>query len=118
MDRLKQQLCAALKASLDGRKVSFPEAGEALLSAFTALSRARSYHQYGPNPISWSDLAAWSQMMRVPIEPRHADIIMALDRVWIDHACRADKQAPEGVKTLPPVSDQPISAAMFDALFG
>lgn len=63
-------------------------------------------------------MLAWSQIMRIPVEPHHADIIMSLDRVWLDDAYRTDKQAPAGVKTLPPVSQQPISAALLDAMFG
>lgn len=118
MNRLKDQLCAALKATLSGGKASFPEAGAPLLTAFSALSRARSYHTHGPNPITWEALSAYAQMMRQPLSPQHAEIIMAMDQVWIADAYRTDKQAPEGVKPLPPVSDQPISAAMFDALFG
>lgn len=49
MDRLKKQLCAALKARNAGRKTSIPEAGLPLWNAFGALSRARSYNRHGPN---------------------------------------------------------------------
>ncbi len=118
MDRLKHQLCAALTARLAGRKVPIPEAGRPLLDAFNALSRARSYNAAGPNPISWADMQAWCRLARIPFQPRHIEIIMALDQVWLDDAWRTDKQAPEGVKTLPPVSQQPISAALLDAMFG
>ncbi|WP_306752094.1 phage tail assembly chaperone [Paracoccus actinidiae] len=118
MDRLKKQLCAALKARNVGGKTPIPEAGLPLWQAFGALSRARSYNPHGPNPITWEALAAWSQLMRVPVEPRHADIIMALDAVWIKDAYRTDKQAPEGVKTLPPMSQHPINAALLDAMLG
>ena len=118
MTRLEKQLSAALKARLAGRKVPLPEAGRPLLDAFNALSRARSYNGAGPNPITWEALAAWSQMMRVPITPDHARIIMALDQVWLDAAYRPGAQAPGGIKTLPPVSRQPLTAALFDVTAG
>lgn len=115
---VKKHLCAALKASLEGGKVRMPEVGAPLLEAFTALSRARSYGMNGPNPISWQDLFAWSRMMRQPVEPRHVEIIMALDEVWLTHAYSRERQAPEGVKTLPPISQHPINAALLDAMLG
>ncbi len=118
MDRLKKQLCTALKSRLAGGTSSLPEAGLPLMEAFGALSRARSYNPHGPNPVTWEAMAAWSQLMRVPLEPHHADIIMALDAVWIEDAYRTDKQAPEGVKTLPPMSQHPINAGLLDAMLG
>lgn len=118
MNRLKSQLCAALKARLAGGKPALPEAGRPLLDAFNALSRARGYNGTGPNPITWEALAAWSRLMRVPIEPHHAEIIMALDQVWLDDAYRQAAKAPDGTKTLPPVSAQPLTAALFDVTAG
>ena len=118
MDRLKKQLCAALKARLAGGTSPLPEAGLPLMDAFGALSRARSSNPHGPNPITWEALAAWSQLMRVPLEPHHVDIIMALDAAWIEDAYRTDKQAPGGVKPLPPMSQHPINAALLDAMLG
>lgn len=118
MDRLKKQLCAVLKARLAGGTSPIPEGGLPLMEAFGALSRSRSYNPHGPNPIAWEAMAAWSQLMCVPIQPNHAAIIMALDDVWIKDAYRSDKQAPEGVATLPPMSQHPINAALLDAMLG
>lgn len=118
MDRLKKQLCAALKSRLAGDTTPLPEAGLPLWEVFGALSRQRGYNPHGPNPITWEAVAAWSQMMRVPLEPRHVDIIMALDVVFMEDAYRRDKQAPEGVKTLPPMSQHPINAGLLDAMLG
>ncbi|RMC35357.1 hypothetical protein C9E81_08935 [Paracoccus alkanivorans] len=113
MSNLKTNLCKALKAHLTGGKARVPDGGREMLDAFQALSRARSWHQHGPNPISWEAMAAWSQLMRVPIEPHHAEIIMALDNVWLNHAMQRNN-APEGVKKIAPISEQPLSAALFD----
>lgn len=117
MKRLKKQLCAALEARMKGRKVQVPEAGRELLDAFAALSRARSYGPLGPNPISYTEITAWCNLMRVPLAPHHVEIITALDEVWMDQVT-ARQTAPEGVKTLPPISEQPLSLGVFDAVFG
>lgn len=98
MNRLRKHLYAALEARLNGQKVRTPD-------AFLALSRARSCGPHRPNRISWEALAAWSQVMRVPIRPDHAEIIMALDDV---RKTRTIKRAPDGVKTPPPMSKHPL----------
>ena len=118
MDRLKKQMCDALRTRLAGGTSPVPDAGLPLMEAFGALSLQRGYNQHGPNPITWEALAAYVQIMRVPLEPRHADIIMALDGVWIEDAYRTDAEAPEGDKTLPPMSQHPINAALLDAMLG
>ena len=109
---LKTHLCAVLKARLTGQTARV-HMGAELLDAFVALSRARSYGMHGPNPITWEAVAAWSRLMRMPIEPHHADVIMALDEVWMTHAMQRDN-VPDGVKKLPPISQQPLTAALFD----
>lgn len=115
--KYKDHLCAALKAHLTGGKARIPAGGKGMLDAFSALSGARTWHSHGPNPITWEAMAAWSRIMRVPIEPRHAEIIMALDDVWMTHIMQRSA-APEGVKTLPPVSEHPINAALLDVTMG
>lgn len=113
MSKLKTHLCKALKAHLTGGKARVPDGGREMLDAFMALSRARSWHAHGPNPISWEAMAAWSRIMRVPVQPHHAEIIMALDDVWMSHAMQRNN-APEGVKKIPQMSKQPLTAALFD----
>lgn len=115
MDRLKRHLCAALKARLAGRREPIPEGAAPLLEAFNALSRARSYGAHGPNPIAWEAIAAWSALMRVPVEPHHVEIITALDEVWMTHAM---ERPPEGVKTLPPRSEHALTTGVLDAMIG
>ncbi|MDB6179558.1 hypothetical protein PAF17_18975 [Paracoccus sp. Z330] len=115
MDRLGRQLCAALEGRLKGRTVYVPDAGAELLDAFLALSRARSCGPNGPNPITWEAIDAWSRVMRVPILPRHAETIMAMDAVWMAHAMQ---RTPEGVKTLPPMSEHSLTTGALDAMIG
>ncbi|MBB1498459.1 hypothetical protein [Paracoccus sp. MC1862] len=117
MDRLQNQLCAAVKAALAGGKVRPPEAGIELWKAFQRLSATRTYHPAGPNPIQPSEIAAWCQLMRMPLEPRHVEIILAMDGAWLDQAYARDR-TPDGVKTLPPISQQPLTVALLDAVMG
>ena len=117
MDKLRKQLCAAVVASLAGGKIIPPEAGRDLWNAFQRLSRTRTYHAAGPNPIQPSEIRAWCELMRQPLEPRHVEIILAMDEAWLTRAY-ARAAAPDGARTLPPVSKHPISAALLDAVLG
>jgi len=117
MDRLTKQLCAAVRASLSGGKMRPPEAGLELWNTFERLSQTRTYHPAGPNPIQPSEIAAWCQLMRLPLEPRHVATLMTMDAAWLDHAYARTK-APDGVAVLPPISKMPLTTALLDAMMG
>ena len=117
MQRLEKALCAALEALLAGKKARLPDVGGEIIDAFLALSRARSYHAHGPNPITWDALAAYSSIMHLPIPPHHAQIIMALDDVWMRDASRR-MAGQAAAPAAPMVSSTPLSAALFDAVLG
>lgn len=55
--------------------------------------------------------------MRMPLLPHHVDTILAMDAAWLDQVYAQDR-APDGVKTLPPVSRQPLTSALLDAVMG
>ena len=118
MSPLSRQLCAAVKAHLTGRKVPPPEAGVLLWNAFQRLSSTRTYHMAGPNPLQPSEIEAFCRTMRLPLEPRHVAILMEMDRAWLDQAYAGKAAEAKGVKTLPPVSQRSLSAALFDAVVG
>jgi hypothetical protein len=118
MARLEKVLCATLEAMLQGKKARKPDAGGDILDAFMHLSRARSYHQHGPNPITWEALAAYVHVIRRPIPPHHAEIIMALDDVWMRNAGNRVAGQASGTPAAPMVSSTPLSAGLFDALTG
>lgn len=105
---LTAQLVDTLKAHLAGDKRPVPEAGIPLWNAFCELSATRTYGFSGPNPIPWTEIEAWSTLMRWPLEPHHVRAIRALDLAWLEHA-RA--------KGAPPAAPQAISTAAFDAAF-
>lgn len=112
--RLEKQLCEALRRQLSGQKAMVPEAGRDLWRIFLTLSEARGFGQVGPNPVSFAEIEAWARLMRVPIAPHHVAAIRALDAEWLDIYYAKQGQAKSGVKTLPPVSSQPLSADLFD----
>ena len=58
MKMRQKLLCAGLKAKLSGARPPLPEGSMPFWRAFTALSAARSYHQFGANPISLAEIAA------------------------------------------------------------
>lgn len=118
MKRLERQLCLVVRQQMRGQACAIPEAGRDLARAFGQLSEARSWHAHGPNPISFPEIEAWCRLMGVPLGPVHVGILRAMDRAWTDSFHDIARGTPEGVKTLPPVSGQPLSAALFDIATG
>lgn len=121
MADLQKLLCNELKRHLTAKGVRMtrtPAGGDLLWRWFNDLSATRSYHMAGPNPISYAEIAGYSRLMRLPIEPRHVAIIRAMDRTYIEAAYAKRQQAPDGVKILAPVSDHALTGGMFDAMFG
>lgn len=116
---LQKRLCAALKAQLSGDRLSLPEGSAPLWRTFTALSASRSYNQFGPNAISYAEIAAYTVLMRLPLAPHHVEILRAMDATWLEHAYgKKGDRALDGMKTVPHRSAQPLTGAMFDAMFG
>lgn len=112
MERLQKQLCAAMKEHLvSGARPFIPEAGRLFWGLFVALSRCRTYHASGPNPISHVEIEAFCQLHRWPLEPRHIDIITALDATWMEHALPREGAPPRRS------SGQAMSPEAFDAVF-
>ncbi len=110
-------IIAALRAHLAGSRNRPPDGSAPIWNAFMQLSGARTFNAVGPNPISFTEIEAHCRLMRLPLEPRHIEVVLAMDQAWLDHAYAKTRRAPDGVKTLPPVSKQPLSAALFDAMF-
>lgn len=118
MHRLERQLCEVVRLQCRGRRSRIPEAGRDLVEAFGRLAEARSWHANGPNPISFAEIESWCRLMRVPLQPVHITILRAMDAVWIEEFYKKREAAPEGQKTLPPMSQHPINAALLDAMLG
>lgn len=116
MSRLERQLVDCLRDCLLGRRSGVPEAGRLVWRWFGDLCRTRTGNGHGPNPIALAEIEAYGRLYRWPIEPRHVDLILALDRVWLDHARRnigggTQRSAPTG-------PGQDCTPEAFDAVFG
>ncbi len=115
--KLQRLLCSALRHNLAGGKRPPPEAGRILWSAFAALSSQRSHDMTGPNPITFPEVEAYCRVMRMPLEPHHIAVLIAMDRVWLDHA-HDMLLHPADKRRATQVSTQPMTSALFDAMFG
>lgn len=118
---LRDLLCAELKRQLDARSPvapRIPAGGDLLWRWFMDLHRSRTLHAAGPNPIAYAEIVAYAALMRWPIEPRHVMILRAMDQTYLEASMKPQAAAPEGVKTLPPISSAPVTAGLVDAMFG
>lgn len=114
--RLQKQLVATLRSQIAGGTERPPEAGALLWNAFNQLSRQRGWHQHGPNPIPVSEIEAYCRLMRLPLEPRHVAVILAMDRTWMDHIHSTMK--PNSDKSvMRDLSRHPLTPALMDAMF-
>ncbi|WP_395774062.1 hypothetical protein [Agrobacterium pusense] len=121
MADIQKLLCAELKRQLEGKgvaMVAIPAGGELLWKWFMALHKTRQAGVNGPQPITYAEIVAYSHINSLPIEPRHVAILIAMDQAYLETVYKKQPQAPEGVKVLPPVSKAPITAGLFDAMFG
>lgn len=109
----------ALVRSLDtDTPAILPAGGDLLWSWFCDLASCRTMQMAGPNPIGHAEIAAYCQTMRVPMRPHHVAILMAMDRAFLDRAARPHQHAPDGVRAAPVISQRPVTAELFDAMFG
>lgn len=117
--RLKKQLCEAMQAHLaTGKSPTLPEAGRLLWGFYGDLAATRTWHNSGPNPISYGEIEAWSRLHRWPLEPHHVEIIKAMDSTWLEHTYATMRGQRDGVKSIPKRSSQAMNPAAFDAVFG
>lgn len=119
MADLKKLMIAALKQQLKTEKpVHLPAGGALLWTWFNELSRARTMHAAGPNALSFQDIHAYVAVRRLEFGQHHIDILLAMDHAYLEHFRAANERPPEGVRTLPAVSNRSISAGLFDAMMG
>lgn len=63
---------------------------------FGELAAARGSNGWGPNPITWADLAAWQRLTGARPTPREVEWILRLDHAWLKSVADAQK---DGGKT-------------------
>jgi hypothetical protein len=117
MSSIERQLTECLRQHLEGHRQPLPDAGRLAWGWFLDLCRTRTSNGYGPNPISHTEIEAYARLYRWPLEPRHVDLILAMDRVWMDKARAAGTRA-SGAGVAQQAEGQPCTPEAFDAVFG
>lgn len=113
--RLETQLIKALQGQASGGKAFIPPHAKPVWDAFLALSRTRRYNSFGPEAITYQEIAAFRDMMGIPLQAHHIAIITTLDAAWIEQAQGVKDRSREGIKTGGP--NIPISHDLFDSMF-
>lgn len=109
--RLQRQLCDHVTAIVVGSKSRAPEAGEAHWSIFCDLHQTRRMGQHAPDPIPYSEIRAYADLMAWPLRPQDVEIIRAMDAAYLTAIARKIAGKPDYAHA------QPLSAAAFDAVF-
>ena len=113
MSRIQRQLVEAMQAHLaTGVAPAVPDAGRDLWAIYIGIARSRTYHAAGPNPIAYAEIEAYCRLYRWPLEPHHVDVLVAMDRAWLDAA--AERMAGGGASR----AALPMTPGLFDAVFG
>lgn len=97
-----------------GKAPRLPTGGELIWRWFLDLHAGRGLGMAGPLPISWADIEAYRRLTGCPIERRHIDVLMALDRIYVDHSYSKQQQ---GGASAPRSSGKDLSLGVFDAMF-
>lgn len=112
---LKSLLVKAFESYLKtGKMPHVPEAGILLWNIFMKLTATRTYHMAGPNPISYTEIAAFCNLAGQPLQPNHVEIIRALDDVWLEYSY-SKHNSGDKAKNMQFVE---LTAEVFDAVFG
>lgn len=62
---------------------TFPTRYGHVWDMFINLHSGRSYNSGGPNPLSWSDIKAWNDLLHVGLKEWEVRAIKALDGLWL-----------------------------------
>lgn len=103
----------AVRVFLAGGRLELPEGASVIWEMFVALHHTRGSSFNGAEPIRYAEIEAYARLMRWPLEPRHVELIRAIDQVWMERA-RAVEAEPEKKAGPRPV----LTAAAFDAVWG
>lgn len=111
MTNIERLLCDAVRRNLEvGGRPKVPAGGELLWTWFGELCSGRTWGAFGPNPLSLTEIEAYRRMSGWPIEERHVRILRAMDDAFRRYGS-GDAAPSAGAQT-------PITAKMFDAVFG
>ena len=51
---------------------------------FWVLSERRQRGMSGPQPLQWTEINAWREMMRVMVLPEEIDVLLMMDSAWLE----------------------------------
>lgn len=119
LDVLTGDLKACLRWQLthpgseDGPEI--PWSGARIWGLFLRLHEGRGGGGFGPSPISYEAMEAFSAITGEPLRAFEVEIIRALDREWLKLV--TTKSEAGNPTSITPVSSRPMSGALFDAVF-
>lgn len=121
LDWLSERLCEALTWQLtnpdkrdDPTAPEVPFAGQRIWGIFLAVNATRGSNGFGPSPIAYAEIAAFSRLYREPIRPWELTILRELDATFLKAvAKRGSTETPAA----PEVDARPLSPALFATLF-
>ncbi len=116
---LQKLMVRALETHLKGDTMPMvPAGGEMIWAWFVALSSTRSWHMGGPGAITFCEIAAYRMLTNELIEPRHVEIIRAMDYAWINHVAGMQSRQGDIEHKALEHTGRDMSPALFDAVFG
>lgn len=79
-------------ASLDGPDL--PADATHVWLWFLDLSSTRGSNGFGPNPLAWTEIAAWASLTGIIVRPAEIEALLILDHAWLaDYAKRVPKKS-------------------------
>ncbi|AII27806.1 hypothetical protein B9J07_13095 [Sinorhizobium sp. LM21] len=92
-----------------------PAAGQQVWFWFQELDAQRTGNGYGPNALGFVAIAEWARLRGLVLKQWQLDCILALDIKRREVMAPKAEEQPEPDK--PRVSERPLTARLFDALF-
>lgn len=66
-----------------------------VLAAFWALDAGRSANGFGPNPLAWSDIEAWSRLTETALDGWEIDALRRMDSIRLTKAAVKQPELPK-----------------------
>lgn len=79
---------------------------------FLELSGQRMGNGFGPNPLQYTEIEAWQRMKGRRLRAWERNALLSMDRAYLVECAELAKPPEEQV------SDEPLTGALFDRLFG
>jgi len=77
---------------LEYRCTRIPKELAGIYSDFNEISRRRTFSENGPNPISFVEIEAWSNLVGTRVSQFRLDLFCKLDGIWLRAYREANKQ--------------------------